>query len=328
MRIAVSGPMDADSFADNVVDTLRRMGHDVYPLGPARQGARLRKLSNIVEVISDHERRLDSVRQRSMRERVAQLAPDLLLTVDRRLDAEVIKAAQRAGTRVALWFPDHTGTMANHDMFLAGYDRIYLKNPVLARDLATIQGLPIRHLPEAANSRWHVASSLPYGGDAHVVMAGNVHPTRALLIDRLIGDGIPVSIYGAPMARWIDMPRVRASHTGQYLAREDKARVFRSARAVLNNLHPAESAGMNCRLFEAAGSGAAVLTEDRPGLRDLFVPGKEVFAYSSYDELLGTLRQLLGDDGKGASVGDAAALRTHGQHTYEHRLATILEDLF
>jgi hypothetical protein len=50
---------------------------------------------------------------------------------------------------------------------------------------------------------------------------------------------------------------LREIHTGRLSIGEEKARVFRSAAAVLNNLHPAEISGVNARLFEAAGSGAA-----------------------------------------------------------------------
>lgn len=254
MKIAVCGPSEPDAFADNVADTLRRMGHDVHSLGAARPPMRVRQLSNLVELLADNRRAIDKFRQRRMVKRVQEIRPDILLTIDRRLHPTVIKAAHQVGAKVALWFPDHTGTMANHDMFVAGYDRIYLKNPVLVDQLRDVQGLPVRYMPEAANSSWH-RSILPYGAERAVVVAGNIHPTRALLLDRLVGDGIPVRIYGAALPSWIDFPRLREAHTGEYIARQRKADVFRSAVAVLNNLHPAEDAGMNCRLFEAAASG-------------------------------------------------------------------------
>jgi spore maturation protein CgeB len=287
---------------------------------------RVRQLSNLVELLADNRRAIDKFRQRRMVKRVQEIRPDILLTIDRRLHPTVIKAAHQVGAKVALWFPDHTGTMANHDMFVAGYDRIYLKNPVLVDQLRDVQGLPVRYMPEAANSSWH-RSILPYGAERAVVVAGNIHPTRALLLDRLVGDGIPVRIYGAALPSWIDFPRLREAHTGEYIARQRKADVFRSAVAVLNNLHPAEDAGMNCRLFEAAASGAVVVTEERVGLRDLFAPGEEVLTFDTYDGLVTTLRGLLGDSAVGLPVADAAASRAHREHTYEHRLTSILDDL-
>lgn len=326
MKIAVCGPSEPDAFADNAADTLRRMGHDVHPLGAARPSLRIRQMSSLVGLLADNHRAVDKFRQRRMVKRVREIHPDVLLTVDRRLHPTVVKAAHEVGAKAALWFPDHTGTMANHDMFIAGYDRIYLKNPVLVDELRDVQGLPVRYVPEAANSSWH-RSALPYGTERAVVVAGNIHPTRALLLDRLLSDGIPLRIYGAAMPAWIDFPRVRAAHTREFLARGGKADVFRSAVAVLNNLHPAENAGMNCRLFEAAASGAVVVTEERAGLRDLFTPGEEVLTFDSYDNLVTILRGLLDDSAVGRPIADAAASRAHLEHTYEHRLSAILDDL-
>ena len=327
MKIAVVGPIGQDSFADNLINTFGRMGHEVKALGATRPPLPIRRVNSLVSLLSDGLRSIDGYRQRSMAETVTEFRPDLLLTIDRRLHPVVIDAAHSVGAKVALWFPDATSTMGNHDMFLAGYDRIYLKNPDLVRDLAGIQGLPVKHLPEAANSSWH-RSELPYGTVSEVVMAGNAHPTRAVLIDRLIGDGIPVRLYGAPTPGWVDFPRVHSAHTGRYLAGQEKADVFRSARAVLNNLHPAEAAGMNCRLFEAAAAGAAVVVEHRPGLDDLFDVDREVFGFSSYEELITTLRTLLDSPEAGRPVADAAAARAHRDHTYELRIDSILADLF
>ena len=49
--------------------------------------------------------------------------------------------------------------------------------------------------------------------------------------------------------------------------------MFRSATGVLNTMHLSEVAGVNARLFEAAGCGAAVLTDFRPTIPDLFAVG-------------------------------------------------------
>jgi spore maturation protein CgeB len=116
-------------------------------------------------------------------------------------------------------------------------------------------------------------------------------------------------------------------HVGRLIVGEEKAQVFRSAAAVLNNLHPAEISGVNARLFEAAGCGAAVLTEYRPALPSLFAIGEEVLAFRDFAELVGHARRLLSEDGLSAKLGDAAAGRAHASHSYEKRLAVIFEKL-
>jgi spore maturation protein CgeB len=84
---------------------------------------------------------------------------------------------------------------------------------------------------------------------------------------------------------------------------------------------------MNCRLFEAAGSGAVVITEDRPVLGDLFKRGTEVLDFRTTDELVDRCRQVLESPEQFTATGDAASVRAHADHTYEHQLNEILSSL-
>ena len=216
--------------------------------------------------------------------------------------------------------------LGKHELFLAGYDRIYFKNRPLVEQLRSVYGLAVAHLPEAANPSWHRPIG-EYGTERMIVVAGNVHPTRAILLDRLVAAEVPLRIYGPPMSAWIDFPRLRAIHVGRSVVREEKAATFRSARGVLNNLHPAEYAGSNCRLFEATACGAAVLTEWRSGMESLFEAGREVLPFDSFDQLLSTCQLLLDDPEAGRAVADAGALRSATDHTYAIRLLALFGDL-
>ncbi len=334
MRIVVIGPLAADDFADNVRDTLTRMGHEVHAVGGARptifRGRRINpvpmRIDNLVGVLSEHEVRIDAYRQRALASQIDRLRPDMVLTIDRRVHKQVVRRARAAGAKTALWFPDHVSSMGRHDMFINGYDRVYLTNGVLVARLAEIYGLPVAYLPEACNSYWH-RPRVEYGTERVVVMAGSIHPTRATLLDRLVRDDVPLRIYGPPIPDWVGFPGLRASHTGEYIARKRKAEVFRSARVVLNNLHPAEYGGTNCRLFEATGCGSVVLTEERQGLADCFQIGTEVDVFATYEDLLGKLRSYLDNPEMGRPMSDAAATRSHTDHTYEVRLRAVFEDL-
>ena len=187
---------------------------------------------------------------------------------------------------------------------------VRLTNPVLVERLRDIYGLAVSYLPEACNPKWH-RPVVPYGTEPVITIAGSIHPTRAALLDRLVGDGVPLRIFGPPIADWVGHPRLRARHEGEYVVGERKSEVFRSGRAVLNNLHPGEFAGMNCRLFEAAGCGALVITEQRTGLEDLFAIGSEVQVFGTYEELLGRIADCLDDPEVGRPIADAASRRAH-----------------
>ena len=82
--------------------------------------------------------------------------------------------------------------------------------------------------------------------------------------------------------------------------------------------------GVDCGA-EAAGCGAAVLTEFRPTVPELFDIGQEVLAFHDFDELVDQAGRLLNESGLGQSLGDAASRRAHRDHSYDLRVATILE---
>jgi spore maturation protein CgeB len=111
------------------------------------------------------------------------------------------------------------------------------------------------------------------------------------------------------------------------VTRKEKALIFESAGAVLNTLHPGEIRGVNCRLFEATGSGGAVVTEWRPELDAMYVEDKEIIAFRDFTELVQKLKWLIERPSASRELGLAGASRAHADHTYEHRLGQMLEVL-
>lgn len=326
LRVLVIGPTEPDTFADNVHDTLVSMGIDARLAGPARTALGPRRVRNLLSVTAQYMPAVDERQQAHLVESARVMQPDLVISLEGHLRPAIVEGLRAYSQAVVLWFPDHVANLGRHEMLMNPYTRFYFKNEALVRQLRDITGLPAVYLPEAANPHWH-RPLVEYGTRREIVVAGNLHPTRVLLLERMIRDQIPLVIYGSPLPGWIKSPDVVSCHTGRFVAREEKARVFRSARGILNNLHPAEFAGSNCRLFEATASGAVVLSEQRAGMADLFELGREVLDFCDYERLLELCRNLLADVSFGVQIADAAALRSRRDHTYEHRIRAILDDL-
>lgn len=324
MRIGVIGPTGPDHFADNIADALRRMGHEVTQLGSAHARYRRRAITRLAMVTRQALQPLEEHAQRRIVRSALEAGCEVIVNIDSHLSPDAVTMFRKHGVRVAFWFPDCVLGMGRALMLLAPYNALFFKEPHLIERLRSTLDLPAYYLPEACNPRWHRPKG-PAGGEPYVVVAGNMYPSRVNLLERLIDKDIPVKIYGPKFPHWITAPRARSLHTGQYLAREEKARVFRSAAVVLNTLHPAEIHGVNARLFEAAGCGAAVLTEFRPVVPDLFKIGDEVLAFNDFDDLMDQATLLLNDSRLGARLGEAASVRAHRDHTYELRLTAILE---
>jgi spore maturation protein CgeB len=211
-------------------------------------------------------------------------------------------------------------------LIAADYDALFLKDRLFADRLRTTYRMQAYYLPEACNPRWHRPLGQP-GRDGHIAVVGNIYPTRARLLWQLHDAGIPLCLYGPGFSRWLDPGPLAALHTGRFVAREDKAQVFRQARGVLNNLHPAEMDSVNCRLFEAAASGGAVLCERRDVLAELFCDGEEVLTFDSFGELVEQCTILMEGPGETRRIGDAASVRALTEHTYQRRLRELLDRL-
>jgi spore maturation protein CgeB len=323
MRIGVIGPTGPDSFAANIIDALSEMGHEPVPLGPSFAtggGYRARVRNAIRDALPAFDERAQL--------RIARTALDhrceVVISVEQRLMPSMVGQLRRNGSKVALWFPDHLSSMGRQLMLLAPYDAIFVKEPHLVDRLRPLLDLPLFYLPEACNPRWH-RPLVAAGSKRHLVIAGNMYPSRIRLLERLHDKGIPLRLYGSPFPRWVGNTPLRELHAGRPVFTTEKADIFRSAAAVINTLYPAEINGVNARLFEATGSGAAVLTEFRPAVPQLFSVDAEVLAYRNFAELISAAERLLSEEGLSARIGDAAARRAHADHTYEKRLSVILE---
>ena len=325
-RIGVIGPVAPDHFAENVGDALQRLGHVVTQLGPARPRSRGRLAARTAGLARQALPRLDERAQDRIVRAALSADCEIVINVDALLMPSVVTRLRNSGAQVAFWFPDHVGNLGRQLMLLAPYDAIFFKEPWLTDRLRAVLGLPAYYLPQACNPRWH-RPVIAAGTEPCLVIAGSMYPSRARLLDRLIAKGIPLRLYGSEFPRWIGETTCRAAYTGRYVAREEKAQVFRSAAGVLNTMQLGEINGVNVRLFEAAGCGAAVLTEFRPTVPELFSVGEEVLAFHDFDDLLEQATRLLSEPGLTERLGDAAARRAHRDHTYDVRVAAILEKL-
>jgi spore maturation protein CgeB len=325
-RIGVIGPVGPDYFAENVGDALQCLGHVVTYLGSARPSGHNRLVGRAAELARQTLPRLDERAQDTIVRAALAADCEIVINLDARLVPRVVTRLRSGGAQVAFWFPDSVANLGRQLMLLAPYDAIFFKEPHLTEVLRATLELPVYYLPQACNPRWHRPAN-ESGTEPFLVIAGNMYPSRVRLLERLIAKGIPLRLYGSGFPRWIGETAARTVHTGQYVAREEKARVFRSAAGVLNTMHPSEVSGVNVRLFEAAGCGAAVLTEFRPTVPELFAVGNEVLTFHDFDDLVEQATRLLSERGLTARLGDAAAQRAHRDHTYDLRVTSILDKL-
>lgn len=323
IRIGVVGPPAEDDFAANILAGLGELGIAAVALGAPAPRTLGRRASAVSQVLR-RDPRLGPLIERGVVRRARDNQVDVVITVVS-LRPETVRALRSMGIRVALWFPDAVANLGALWMFDAPYNGVFFKEPALVRRLNALLDLPIHYLPEACNPLIHRPVESSEAADK-VVVVGNLHPIRARLLERLAADGVPLAIYGPPWHRGLH-ESLAPLHAGRYIRGLDKSAAFGSGVAVLNNLHPAEMEGMNCRLFEATAAGGAVVTEHRPALDELFETGSEVLSFRCYDELLSNLRLLIDDRALGHRLGAAASSRSLSEYTYAMRLPELLDRL-
>ncbi len=81
---------------------------------------------------------------------------------------------------------------------------------------------------------------------------------------------------------------------------------------------------VNQRIFDVPCAGAFVLTDWREQMDELFTPGKEVIFYREPGEIPELIRHYLARPGERARIAEAARARVLAEHTYVHRLQTLI----
>ena len=322
MKVIIPNFAATDSFVDNVATTLRSMGHEVRT--PER--GRISTPQSPIGAMA-YEIRRKAFPHRWTRaeqwlvEACRSDAPDLVLCLTQPLKDEVIDAVRKAGVRhLVAWWGDPPANMREMGLLSDGWDHIYLKDAAAVAKFRTV-GLPSELLHEAMNPLWHK----PMAGVSNnqVAVAGNFYGFRQMLVRRLMDRGVEFGLYGANLPRWIS-PQIKARHSGIYITREDKSRVFGEALACLNCTTLAEGDSLNCRAFEIAGAAGLQLIEDKPSVSACFEPGKEILIYRSVDEIIEHLDRARAEPAWADGIRQAAWRRVSSEHTYEQRLRLII----
>jgi len=82
---------------------------------------------------------------------------------------------------------------------------------------------------------------------------------------------------------------------------------------------------VNQRVFDVPCCNAFLLTDYRRQVEELFEPGTEIVYYEHPDQIPGLVDVYLNDPEKRKAVTEAARKRVLAEHTYDHRMASLVE---
>lgn len=307
-----------------VAAALRRLGHDVrvfdaHPRWRDKVGGTLRRGDGPAPTMNA------ALCQTATVER-----PDVFLTLFGFDIAEAtLEAIRRLGIPTVCWWLNDPFQLPR-SLRQAGWYDVYFTN---ARGcLPEYQAAGVRaatFLPLAADPDVHyprrLDEALGIRYQSEVCFAGDWSPLREEWIRRLMARHA-VRVWGPWGKKLAPDSPIRRVLTDGFFTPDTMVRAFAGAKVVLN-LHTwfgQWSYGVNPRLFEAAGAGACQLVDAKAEIPDLYDVPSEVACFTSFEECESLLTHYLACEEERRATGTRAAERTRREHTYDHRMRTLL----
>ena len=265
--------------------------------------------------------------------KVETFAPDLVLAMAQApLSRQALKRLRRDKVPTAMWFVEDREVFPYWKAFAPLYDLFaVIQKGDFARQLADLGQPNSFYLPLAADPGVHRPLELSaverrkYGSELSFVGAG--YPNRRLAFRQLAGHEL--RIWGND---W-DGETALAPYLqrdGARIETEEVVRIF-NATTINVNLHSSVRPGtlvgdgdfVNPRTFELAACGAFQLVDRRALLPELFAEG-ELALFSDMDELLRGVEFYRVHPEERAEVAAKGRARVLAEHTYAHRMQTLL----
>lgn len=273
---------------------------------------------------------LPAVRRRTtalVNSALAEIQYDTLLVIKGDvIDPQLVIDASRRGKRTVAWLYDAIANTHHTTETLSCFDRVASFSPSDAAALAAV-GVNARFLPLAADERFMRNPPVPVIGP-DVVFFGARYDQREQQLQSLHDQGYAVMAYGRD---WSLHPRDRIRSlswhrpsfpTNTDVPRQQVSKVSGDAVCVLN-MHNHNQDGFNLRTFEVPGAAGLQLI-DRDDVAEFYEPGAEVLLYRSIGEASELIERAKREAYWAEQIRAAGWRRTRAEHTFAHRMATLL----
>lgn len=316
---------------------LRDLGHTVDVFESPSFFATFSALRGLRLSIDRFERLEHSFLQliaQAIRARAESFEPDLLLFLAQApVTRQLIQAFRREKIPTAMWFVEDYNVFAYWRAIAPLFDFFFViqKEPFLS-ELAKI-GATAKYLPMAALPSFHhpitelsAVERVRYGSDLSFVGAG--YPNRRLAFRQLTQ--FDFKIWGSD---WDDEVLLSSclQKNGMRIDPEEAVKIFNASKINLN-LHSSirtqelvpNGDFVNPRTFELAACGAFQLVNQRELLPELFEPD-ELATFTTMPELLEKITYYLTHNEERQQIAEKSRARVLAQHTYQHRMASMLD---
>lgn len=316
---------------------LRSLGHVVEEFNaPAFHGAfsALPTLQVTANRLEQLEGSFLQVISQAIMAKVETFEPDLVLALAQApMSRTLLRRLQREGIPTAMWFVEDHKIFTYWRAFAPLYDvfAVIQREPFL-HELSTIGQPNVLYLPMAALPDFHqpqqlsAAEQRSYGADIGFLGAG--YPNRRLAFRPLAQRDF--KIWGT---EWEGESQLAANvqRGGARISAAESVKIYNATRITIN-LHSSVQARelvpqgdfVNPRTFELAAMGAFQLVDARACMPELFAED-ELATFSSAAELYEKIDYFLQHPEERAAYAARARQRVLRDHSYQHRMQTLLD---
>ncbi|VVE89028.1 CgeB family protein [Pandoraea bronchicola] len=210
------------------------------------------------------------------------------------------------------------------DSFIKGYDLILTSFPHFVDRLRGMGcaseyfriGFDTRVLSLLGTVQKDIDSSFVGGISRHHLKAVPLLDTLAKSTD--------IAFFGYGAEQLPASSPIRQRHHGEVWGMDMYRALARSRVTVNRHINVAENNANNMRLYEATGVGAALLTDKKDNLGELFEIDKEIITYSTAAEAVEKIRYYKDHPDEADAIARAGQARTLKEHTYALRMAELL----
>ncbi len=260
--------------------------------------------------------------------------PDLVLALAQApLSRQALKRLRKDAVATAMWFVEDFNVFTYWRAFAPYYDffAVIQKDPFL-EELHQIGVENALYLPMAALPSFHRPMDLTpvekkkFGADLAFLGAG--YPNRRIAFRQFTG--YDFKIWGTEWEGEAFLER-HVQRKGARITPAEAVTIY-NASCINLNLHSSVYATelvsggdfVNPRTFELAACGAFQLVDERSLMSELFAPD-EMVTFNSLDELHALIKVYAHDEEARGQYALKARERVLQEHTYMHRMQTLLE---
>lgn len=222
------------------------------------------------------------------------------------------------GQRHVVWIISHPEETDPSELEVA--DLVLCASPSLTASLRSRLDVPVATMLQATDQQ-RFRPRPPDPSLAHdVLFLGNSRFAERPIVRDAVACGLPLTIIGSNWEKFVDPAFVDRT----FLPNDQVPVAYSSAKVVLNDHWDGmRDAGLvSNRVFDALACGAAVVSDDNPGLGDVF--GDVVATYDGQDDLRHVVDGLLADDERRRDMGRRGRELVLAEHTFAHRASQLL----